>query len=341
MEDELNTAMSTINSNPPDPTDSTASLSSDRIAAFRFQLEDLRDAHLDLSAAGLTISLLNDQLVALSSQLENFRYAQLRSTDQRMQQSIYRAMLADTAAVDSALVDGAASDANDEAPRVIGKDGYYEDPRIDPSGSTQLDEYVGNLTLDESQPPQTCPTCLEMFSYSQSIEVGNCTHRWCRACLIEAFEHALRNEAGYPVGCCKELPAISIDEAVISKALGAKFVEDFQQKIIEYSTNDRTYCHRPACSTFIAPDTIQGRMAVCPSCQTQACSTCKLAFHVQDQCQAADDLAFDEWRTSNEASTCPRCRRTILITYGCNHMTYVYESLIWLSFQLAHLQTLC
>lgn len=161
MEDELSNAMLTIISNPPDPADSTASLSSDQIAAFRCQLEDLRDAHLDLSPAGSTASLLNDHLVALRSQLEDFRYTQLRSTDQRMQQSIYRAMLADTAAVDSMLVDGTASDSNDEAPRINGKDGYYEDPRIDPRGSTQLDEYVNNLKLDESQPPQTCPTCWE------------------------------------------------------------------------------------------------------------------------------------------------------------------------------------
>lgn len=180
-----------------------------------------------------------------------------------------------------------------------------------------------------------------MFSYSQSIEVGNCTHRWCRACLTEAFENARQNEDHYPVGCCKDLPAISIDKAVVGKVLGDKFVEDFQQKIIEYSTNDRTYCHRPSCSTFIAPDTIQGRLAVCLSCQIQTCSTCKLAFHVQDQCQAAQDLAFNEWRASNEASTCPRCSRTILISFGCNHMVYVYKPLIWLSFLVTCVRRLC
>jgi hypothetical protein len=297
---------------------------------------ELRDVTLALNSSPPEPEafLLSDRAAALHYQLEEFQNEQLRQSDRRMQQSIYRAMLADISAVESLLKDSANGETaarrgregpscDNAALRVNGKDGYYEDPRINPSGSTQFDEYVNMLKLDESRPPQTCQACLDDVPYSQSVEVGACTHSWCRACLTQAFELALQSENHYPVRCCKDLVSISVDESAISKLLGDNFVADFKKKIIEYGTDDRTYCHAPTCSAFIDPDTIKDRLAVCPSCLTRTCSACKVAFHAQDQCQSAPDTAFEEWRTENHASICPRCGHTILISYGCNHMTYV------------------
>lgn len=321
LEGELDTAMLILTLNSADSTAAPDIALSDEIIALRSQLEDLKSLQQDANFTQPTPSFFDDHLVALRCQLENFRTAQLIQADQRMQQSIYRAMLADTAAVENVLVDGSVSGPNSQAMRIDGQDGYYEDPRIDSTGNTQLDEYVNDLKLDESHPPQTCPTCWELIRYSQGIEVGSCSHRWCRACLTAAFEQALQNEDQYPVRCCKDLPIISIEENAVGKTLGDTFVADLRRKVVEYTTDNRTYCHQPGCSAFIVPDTIQGRLAVCPSCQTRTCSTCKQAYHVQDECQAVQDRAFDEWRTANDASVCPRCHRTIIISHGCNHMS--------------------
>lgn len=297
----------------------------------------MRDVTLALGSTPAEVEeafLLNDRAVALRYQLEEFQNELLRQSDRRMQQSIYRAMLDDASVVET-LLNGSANgetvthrgregpSSDNAARRVDGKDGYYEDPRIDPSGSTQFDEYVNLLKLDESRPPQTCQACLEEVLYSQSVEVGTCTHTWCRTCLTQAFELAQQNENHYPVRCCKDLANISVDGLAISRLLGDNFVANFKKKIIEYSTDDRTYCHAPTCSAFIDPTTIKDRLAVCPSCLTSTCSACKAAFHAQDQCQIAQDAAFEEWRTEHGAKICPRCGHTILISVGCNHMTYV------------------
>jgi len=279
---------------------------------------------------------LSDRALSLQYQLEEFCNQQLRQTGRRVQRSIYQAMLADTAAIGGLVNEDATAvhttrrgrqgrTRNNRPVRLDEQGDYYEDQRIDASGSTPLDEYVGMLKLDESHPMQTCEACMaDDIPYSQSVEVGACTHRWCRSCLTQAFELALQNEQSYPVGCCKALQDIQIDLPAVSKILGPNFVAEFNKKVIEYSTDDRTYCHVPTCSSFINPDTIENRMANCPSCQTSTCSTCKLAFHVEDQCEVARDAEFEEWKAENNASTCPRCGHTILISTGCNHMTLVF-----------------
>lgn len=305
-------------------------------ALLEFQLREIRLA-LDACQAGPEASPLSDRALSLQYQLEELCNEQLRQADRRMQRSVYQAMLADTAAIGSLVNEYAnvelpirrgqqGQTRNNGGVRLDQQDGYYEDQRIDAGGSTPLDEYVGMLKLDESHPPQTCEACLgDDIPYSQSVEVGACTHHWCRSCLTQAFELALQNEANYPVQCCKELSNILVDWPAVSKVLGSSFVSEFNNKIIEYRTDDRTYCHVPTCSAFINPDTIENRLAVCPSCQTSTCSTCKLAFHIQDQCQVARDAEFEEWKTENNASTCPRCGHTILISHGCNHMTFVFS----------------
>ncbi|EXJ78029.1 hypothetical protein A1O3_09189 [Capronia epimyces CBS 606.96] len=276
-------------------------------------------------------SLLRDRAAALRVQLEELDNLVLCQTDRRIQQSTYQAMLSDFPEVDC-LLDQETSCASRDgrsdgglvsgnmALRTSGKDGFYDDHRVDPHGNTQLNEYVEKMIIDETQPARECYVCIENLPHSATMKVGNCPHVWCRQCLVRRFEMALKNEDHYPVRCCGELTSISVEEPQVAAVLGEKMKTDLAAKIVEYGSRDRTYCYVPTCSTFIDPSTIMGTEATCPSCQESTCTTCKAQNHGSTECTPSHDEAFDQWREESEAATCPACHRVIIISHGCNHM---------------------
>ncbi|OAG41473.1 hypothetical protein AYO21_04415 [Fonsecaea monophora] len=298
--------------------------------AVQLELQDL-ETSLTTIPSNEEKARIRDRVATLHFQLEELAIFDTQQANARLQQSIYRAMLSDFPEVDRILAqethatNGKQNQQpeqrdNNSATRVVGKDGYYEDPRIQPDGSTSLEAYVHDLEADEVHSSAECYACMGNTPYSQLISHEECEHLWCRPCLLERFELVLKNESQYPVRCCRRLPIISHQNPTIVRLLGEESVAKLELKIKEYTTTDRTYCHDPTCSTFIDPDTFADRMATCPSCQKHTCVMCKAEFHSLPTCNESQDRAFNDWVTANEASTCPNCHRVIIISHGCNHM---------------------
>ncbi|KIW65563.1 hypothetical protein, variant 2 [Phialophora macrospora] len=299
--------------------------------ALRLEIEDIEEALLDITDPG-EIAVLTDRAAALhllheeTMELDKFR------TDQRIQRSIYQAVLSDCREVDALLGEEAAT-SNDSAVRGgldgaggqralrgDGLDGYYEDDRMDPSGFTNLPTYIECLKLDEDNAPRECYTCMVDTAYSRTIEVGDCNHAWCRGCLVRALDLAAKNESNYPVRCCGQSPSIPLDHPGIAALVGAEAISAVEAKIVEYETKDKTYCHDPVCSAFIAPDAIDETKAICPTCQKDTCALCKAKYHEREDCKTVNDEAFELWQRDNGSMTCNACHRVIIISHGCNHM---------------------
>jgi hypothetical protein len=164
---------------------------------------------------------------------------------------------------------------------------------------------------------RACLACTEQIPI-RDITVCPCSHEYCRGCLREHFTLALTDETLFPPRCCNQ--AIPIDS--VRALLSPTSVGQFMAKKIEFDTPNRTYCHRPTCSTFIPPQFIRGDIALCVQCREGTCTICKAASHVGADCpndpstQAILELAEQEgWQR------CSTCRRFVELNTGCNHIS--------------------
>lgn len=312
--------------------------------------QDTMTDEVDLESASLILALQIDDLPAQLrhapddqkqvltnlSQALNAQKEQIDSqlsllADRRIQESIYVAMLADTLAIETVLNSPSDQQVGQHTTEIIrehGKDGFYDDHRFNDHGETSLDDYKQIIKIDEDHPRINCSICAEDTLPSQVIRISTCAHIWCRTCLIRAVSNAIQSENCYPIRCCprtRELPPLDVGSRC-KRVLGAGLTQQYASKVVEYSTDDRTYCHEPRCSTFIPPSTIQDRLAQCPKCANTTCSACKEQYHQTQACgEVTQDVAFQKWKSESEASDCPRCHRTILISHGCHHMRYVNQ----------------
>ena len=85
-----------------------------------------------------------------------------------------------------------------------------------------------------------------------------CKHKYCIRCLQELFIKSMQDETLMPPRCCQKIIPIELAR------LSLKETEDFKAKQLEFSTKNRLYCSKPACSTFIPPDCIVDGVGKCP-----------------------------------------------------------------------------
>lgn len=180
----------------------------------------------------------------------------------------------------------------------------------------------GVLTLHIPLRQKNCRPCLicaESFPVDELARLP-CSHDYCRGCLQKLFTSSLTDETLFPARCCRQkIPEM---EPKIQIFLGGELLSKYMAKKVEMETPNKTYCHRPDCSTFIPPQNIENDVANCPKCQKKTCSICKAATHQGTDCpkdEAAQqllDLAKQKgWKQ------CHACNKVVELTYGCNHIS--------------------
>ncbi|TDZ20541.1 hypothetical protein Cob_v006699 [Colletotrichum orbiculare MAFF 240422] len=104
--------------------------------------------------------------------------------------------------------------------------------------------------------------------------------------------------------------------------LSSKLIGEFQAKAVEFSTPNRTYCHKPTCSTFIPKEFIKDDIAFCQRCGYRTCVMCKGAEHKNQDC-AQDTLTQSllQVAAANGWQRCLSCRRIVELDHGCYHIT--------------------
>ncbi|KAK8127919.1 hypothetical protein PG984_009027 [Apiospora sp. TS-2023a] len=161
-----------------------------------------------------------------------------------------------------------------------------------------------------------CIACGEMRQ-SKDLSRAPCKHQYCRDCLRRLFEDSMLDETLFPPRCCKK--NLPLDENI--KFLPPKVVKTFRKKAIEFSTPNRTYCHRKGCSAFISPKRCVDGVARCGACKAETCTNCKSASHGGD-CPHDEQLQQVIAMAQNQGwQRCRNCRTMVELDYGCNHMT--------------------
>lgn len=161
-----------------------------------------------------------------------------------------------------------------------------------------------------------CEACQDEYPYFDVIEAP-CSHGYCRVCLQELFDASLKDESLFPPRCCRQSITIESVDIFLTRDLKHRF----EQRKVELSTPNRTYCSMSTCSAFIQPSCIEADVGVCPVCDTETCVICKGAAHAGD---CPHDTALQQLfdvADQNNWQRCYECRRLVELDIGCNHMT--------------------
>ncbi|KAI0851948.1 hypothetical protein F5Y00DRAFT_274217 [Daldinia vernicosa] len=179
-----------------------------------------------------------------------------------------------------------------------------------PEGATPQD------TTAEIVEMRACLACQEMTEVTRLTEVP-CSHEYCPNCLATLFRNAMTDESLFPPRCCRRTVPLDPNEHV----LGEDLVRDFQDKVVEYSTPDRLYCHQTTCSAFIRPDMYVENIATCDKCQSITCVTCKGPSHDGD-CPHDEELRGLMQLAQEEGwQQCYNCKSMVELNIGCHHIT--------------------
>lgn len=163
-----------------------------------------------------------------------------------------------------------------------------------------------------------CDACLSDHAEFDTWRL-RCSHSYCRDCLVRLFQEALNDTDRFPPRCCKsEIPFEDVEGYYFTK----EFADTFKEKRLELTTKNPLYCSEPTCSKFLRLQLIEKRRAVCPSCETMTCASCRQAGHegtCEDQQNKAVLAMAEEFRWQR----CYKCNTLVELTVGCNHMSYV------------------
>ena len=170
-----------------------------------------------------------------------------------------------------------------------------------------------NVTVNPNK--TVCNACMILFPQDDLVQV-RCKHQYCAGCLEFFFTRAMKDETLYPPACCQfEIPL-----RIAAKSFSMRFARRYKAKELELRTRNKTYCHRTACSAFIAPHSIHNGNAYCQRCGSITCARCKSAWH-WGPCSQDDGTGFFELVRTAAWKQCPECKRVVERIDGCNHIT--------------------
>ncbi|KAK1409353.1 hypothetical protein QVD17_35879 [Tagetes erecta] len=190
-----------------------------------------------------------------------------------------------------------------------------------------IHEIVGTTSSTPGQTP-SCPICL--CDVEDGYRLENCKHEFCRSCLVEQYESAIRNSgSSFPIRCARD-DCMSLILVVDIKALLStdKLDELFHASIGSYvasSYGKYRFCPSPDCPSVYQVTKTEKAFA-CGACSVKTCSKCHLEYHPLLSCEKYKELidpdwSLKEWLKGKEGvKQCPACMFTIEKIYGCNHV---------------------
>lgn len=185
-------------------------------------------------------------------------------------------------------------------------------------------------TPNEVVTPSSCPICL--CDVEDGYRLESCNHEFCRSCLVEQCEAAIKNPANsFPIRCAHEGCGALILVADFKSLLVADKVEELFRaslgSFVASSCGKYRFCPSPDCPS-VYQVTDDGRPFTCGACSVETCSGCHLEYHPFLSCERYKefkrdpDLSLKEWMKGKEEGVrhCPVCMFTIEKVDGCNHI---------------------
>ncbi|KAI3691505.1 hypothetical protein L2E82_49867 [Cichorium intybus] len=177
-----------------------------------------------------------------------------------------------------------------------------------------------------------CPICL--CDVEDGFRLENCGHEFCRMCLIEQCESAIKRHSGFPLICAHEnCPAMILTVDLRSILVVEKLEELFRASVSSFvgsSNGSYKFCPSPDCPSVYRvteEDGGGGRPFVCGACSVETCTRCGLEYHPFLTCdkykefKKDPDMSLKEWmRGKEDVRVCPSCGFAIEKIDGCDHM---------------------
>lgn len=157
-----------------------------------------------------------------------------------------------------------------------------------------------------------------------------CSHIYCHGCVTDLFKCAMVDESLFPPRCCNQKMPLETTEDF----LPAELLKKYQEKELEHSTSNRTYCYIPTCLASIPPQCIQNDVATCEICHCKTCAIYMGPSHEDEECPEEMEMEdFLNAAAEKKWQRCYSCRRMVELTMGCNHisMLWPFESLYGLT----------
>lgn len=174
----------------------------------------------------------------------------------------------------------------------------------------------GGDQSQEARPERVCSAC---FERKPDVRIIGCGCYYCRSCLQDWFQSALRDRSsGLP--SCHDIPLSEEDAAWTQD-------DDIFQRyrlwlhgpdgILEQNLIS---CANPECQTTIELTAGCDDVLACPQCEKLTCRKC-LRSHPPDEtgCDKPDS-DLEKLRLKKGWAKCPHCARVILRVEGCNHI---------------------
>lgn len=177
-----------------------------------------------------------------------------------------------------------------------------------------------------------CPICL--CEVEDEYQLENCLHIFCRSCLVEQCESAIKNIDSFPISCSHEgcgLPFLLVD--LRSLLPGEKLDELFVASVrafVASSGGSYRFCPSPDCPSVyrVAGASEPGEPFVCGACYSETCTRCHVEYHPYLSCEKYKeykedpDSSLKEWCKGKEdhVKRCSVCGYTIEKAEGCNHV---------------------
>lgn len=186
-------------------------------------------------------------------------------------------------------------------------------------------------TPSKSETP-SCPICL--CDVEDGYHLESCNHEFCRSCLVEQCESAIKNPGNsFPIRCAHEgCGAMILVVDLKALLLTDKLDELFRASVgsfVDSSCGKYRFCPSPDCPSVyqVAENGDPGRPFACGACSVETCTKCHVEYHPFLSCEMYlefkrdPDLSLKEWMKGKEdVRHCPVCRFTIEKIDGCNHI---------------------
>ncbi|KAJ5513557.1 Zinc finger RING/FYVE/PHD-type [Penicillium fimorum] len=169
-----------------------------------------------------------------------------------------------------------------------------------------------------SPQPEVCTSCGEVYS---EVFKTQCSHSYCKDCLIRMVTKSLEEVSLFPTQCCHK----EIEGSEMKKMIGTALALEYKKRQTELSDPDRTYCSDLACSQYILrktkfwPNSTSKTVSTC-NCGVRTCRKCKKHAH-RGRCLYQLDKSFEKLIKQNEWQRRTKCGRVIELNEGCPHIT--------------------
>ncbi|MEQ2275944.1 hypothetical protein XENORESO_011314, partial [Xenotaenia resolanae] len=131
-----------------------------------------------------------------------------------------------------------------------------------------------------------CGVCFTSWLGSECVQLYECSHIFCRACLSEFCKVQITEGDVRGITCPQLDCTATLTPAQVKGLVGEKMFSRYDRLLLQStldSMSDVTYCPRPPCGSVVILEKTS-TLALCSVCSFAFCVNCKKTYHGTNKC---------------------------------------------------------